>query len=250
MPKGMKPPLAGDSTQARLQRAHDRGLDRRGRVISVPRKQQFAARMEGEQQEFTKSRKTRTTTTPFGPVTLSKFPTRDKGPKITTKKGDYEGQSVGHKYRELTPQLFPPVQSAKKSLRQKRQRESDSEIANELLTAIETDLRPPRKKRKIGGAAQRNAAAKMLAISHVSEPLRMPGSGKAFRGALRAIKAKTLSPHDAFASDTPAFGMALTPNFQRRLVNRKLTQFRKPPTEPEGFPDLSGYLSDSSDEKY
>lgn len=244
VPTGMQAPLTDKSTEARMQRSHDRDLDRVGRQITVPRRQQFAARMEEEGAKFRANQTSTSVKTPYGPVTLSKFPTSDPAPKVTTKKTDYGGSSVGHKYSELSSALFPKQKSAK------RQRESDGAIAEELLSSMEKDMRPPAKKRKIEDGEQQNAAAKLMAIASVSEPERVGGTGKVFRGTLRAIKAQELTPFEAFESDNPTFSMAKTPDTHRRLMNREFVKQRKPPVKPPGFKDLGGHMSDSSDDEY
>jgi hypothetical protein len=241
-PKGMLPPLPGTSTQARLQRAHDRALDRIARTITAPRRQKLGARMEEAAGAFRASKTKKELTIPFGKVTLSKFPTSDPAPKITSRKEDFSNASVGHKYKELTPTLFPKRKSMAS------QQESDSLIAEELLSTMQNDARP--KKHRIEDGAQLNAAAKMVTIALLSEPERVPGTAKLFRGTLRAIQAKELSAHDAFASDNPTFSMAINPKAQRRLVNRERAKQTKPPTPPKGFASLSAHMSDSSDDEY
>jgi|GEM_PF-6746347 len=150
VPPGFKSPLSGASTQARLQRAHDRAVDRSGHKVTAARRQEFGARMEAEAAKFRASPSTREVTTPFGKVTLSKFPTSDPAPKVTTQKANYQKSSVGHKYKELTPALFPPRKQGAK-----RQREADAEVAEELLSSMRDDGRPPLNKRHIDDGKQK-----------------------------------------------------------------------------------------------
>gem|GEM_PF-4960432 len=79
--------------------------------------------------------------------------------------------------------------------------------------------------------------------------MRVPGTAKAFRGALTGIAKQKLTPHDAFASDNPLFSMALNPTAQRRQTNREFTKQKKPPARPTGWDPLAGYMSDSSDDE-
>ena len=181
--------------------------------------------------------------TPYGPVNLSKFPTSDPAPKITTVKANYKNSSVGHKYTELTESLFPPVNKGG------NQPQQDAGVARELLEVIRTDERPEKRRRLIQDGEQSNAAAKLMTIATLSEPERVYGSGKYFRAALKGIEQQTLTPHNAFASENPVFSMAVNPNLQRRQLNREHRKLLKPPSRPKGFTSFGGDMSDSSDDE-
>jgi hypothetical protein len=250
VPVGLPPPVTGNGTQARMQRAQDRFDDRQNRNIQVPRKQKFFARAEALAKTFrdevdaTGKFASQTMHTPLGPVQLSKFPLADPGPKITSRKGDFANASVGHTYPQMSKALFPPQTSAK------RKRESDAAIADELLHIGEHDARPSKKQQVIGDGEQRNAAAKMLAVAALSEPLRVGGSSKTFRGVLRGIRDHQWKPEDVFESGNPTFSMADTPDTQRRLSNRQQKKLRNEPVKPKHFRELGGNMSDSSDDEY
>ena len=245
IPSGMPPPESGSGTLARMQRAYDRGSQRTTDGYSGDRKHAFVKRMEQTvAPDFRNSPRTmKDISTPYGPVNLSKFPTSDPAPKITTVKSNFNNSTLGHKYTELTPSLFPPVGKGG------NQSQQDAGVARELLEAIETDKRPVKRQRHIEDGVQSNAAAKLMTIATLSEPERVSGSSKYFRGALRGIEQQTLTPHDAFASDNPLFSMGVTPTLQRRQLNREHKKFTKPPSRPTGFTSFGGNMSDSSDDE-
>lgn len=181
-------------------------------------------------------------TTPFGPVNLSKFPTKDPAPKITTVKKDYSNASVGHKYSEITDALISPRLTGSK------RKEREQEVATELLSSIETGQRP-KKNPRIASGEESNAAAKLLAISHVSEPERVRGSSKDMRAKLRGIKKGTTSFNDAFVGgdkDTPPeFLMARNPATARRALGKGSYKNAFP---PNSFRKKDPDYSDSSDD--
>lgn len=181
-------------------------------------------------------------TTPFGPVNLSKFPTSDPAPKITTVKKDYANASVGHKYAEITDALVSPKLTGTK------RKEREQAVASELLSAIESGERP-KKNRKIADGEESNAAAKLLAISHVSEPERVRGSSKDMRAKLRGVKKGRISIKDAFVGgdkdNPPHFLLARNPNTGRRALGEGRYKKAHPPTS---FRDNNSDYSDSSDD--
>lgn len=182
--------------------------------------------------------------TPYGPVNISKFHTKDPGARITTRQQDYQGHSVGHKYSEMVDALVPTALTGTK------RRAREQEVAGEMLESIRDNQAPPLKKRKIEEGAQANAAAKMLAISHVSEPDRVGGSSKDFRRTLRKVQRGGASFKEAFTGtkqSPPQFNMALTPNTARRSLG---TGSYKKPHPPSSFVDNDPDYSDSSDDGF
>ncbi|MCY1023068.1 hypothetical protein [Pyxidicoccus sp. MSG2] len=169
--------------------------------------------------------------TPFGPVNASKFPTSDPAFKITSEKKHYGKQAVGHKYSDLVSGL-------------QKSGASDKEIATDLLNALEG-----KKPQKLTSGEAKNAAAKLSAITHVSEPQRVLGSDKAARGVLRMVQDGKISLDDAFKGDTPTFPMAKNPDYMRRTVNYEDKNYRKETPKPTQFDKLGGYMSDSSDDE-
>jgi hypothetical protein len=169
--------------------------------------------------------------TPFGPVNASKFPTSDPAFKITSEKKHYGKQAVGHKYSDLVSGL-------------QKSGASDKEIATDLLNALEG-----KKPQKLTSGEAKNAAAKLSAITHVSEPQRVLGSDKAARGVLRMVQSGEISLDDAFKGNTPTFPMAKNPDYMRRTVNYEDKNYRKETPKPTQFDKLGGYMSDSSDDE-
>ena len=218
-----------NSTVERMRRANARSVQRISGGIKKP-KHKFATRAWERLRGFETDKSKTSMSTPYGPVNLSKFPTKDPGAKITTVAKDYGKQSVGHKYSELVDALGS----------------KESEVASDLLTGISSETP--------GGTGitsdlQKNAAAKMLAISHVSEERRFGGSGKMHRAVLRMIKDKKVTMKDAFTGSNPLFPMAKNPNQMRRLINIEKKKLRKPPPKPARFDDVGAYMSDSSDDE-
>lgn len=242
IPLGMPPPESGSTTVARMQRAFDRDSQRTTDGYSGNRKHAFVERMEQTvAPDFRKSPRTmKDISTPYGPVNLSKFPTSDPAPKITTSKRNFKDFSVGHKYTELSQTLFPPVDKGG------NQPQQDAAIARELLEAIRTDEPPAKRRRVIQEGAQSNAAAKLMTIATLSEPERVFGTSKLFRATMRGIEQQTLTPHDAFASDNPVFSMSVNPTLQRRQLNREQKKLTKPPSRPKDFDSFGDDMSDSS----
>lgn len=180
--------------------------------------------------------------TPFGQTNLSKFPTSDPAPKVTTVKKHYQNESVGHKYSELTEALVPP------SLPASRKRPREQEVAGALLEAIKTNKAPAGMQAVIRAGKQSNAAAKLLAISHISEPERVGGSSKDFRRTLTRVKKGKASFDDAFVgttSEPPLFGMARNPKTTRRALG--IAPFKKAHT-PTSFQAIDSDYSDDSDD--
>lgn len=169
--------------------------------------------------------------TGFGPVNFSKFPTRDPGAKVTTVATNYGKQSVGHKYTEMQDALVPNGTD-------------ETEVAAELLAAIRGNQTGQRK--AIVSDRQRNAAAKLTAISQSSEGQRVGGTPKEMRGALEMVRQGELTLADLTTGDDPGFAMAKTPNLQRRRVNYAGKKLRKPPAIPPHYDKLADYMSDSS----
>lgn len=245
IPVGMPPPESGSTTVARMQRAFDRDSQRTTDGYSGSRRHVFTKRMEQTvAPDFRNSPRTmKDISTPYGSVNLSKFPTSDPAPKITTAKTNFKNFSVGHKYTELTQSLFPLVDKGG------NQPQQDAGVARELLEAIRTDEPPAKRRRLIQEGAQSNAAAKLMTIATLSEPERVFGSSKFFRATLRGIEQQTLTPHNAFASDNPVFSMGVNPTLQRRQLNREHKKLTKPPSRPKGFTSFGGNMSDSSDDE-
>lgn len=181
-------------------------------------------------------------TTPFGSVNLSKFPTKDPAPKISTVKKDYQNASVGHKYSEIADALVKP------SLTGTKRKAREMEVASELLSAIETGAQP-KKNPRIAAGEESNAAAKLLAISHVSEPERVRGSSKDMRAKLRGIKKGSATFREVFVGgdkdNPPQFLMARNPNTTRRALGAG--KFKKA-YQPKSFQVKDPNYSDSSDD--
>jgi hypothetical protein len=219
-----------NSTLERIRRANKRAIARLDSKKIRKSKHRFASTATNALFAFEKDKKKTSLTTPFGPVNLSKFPTKDPGPKITTVAKSYDNQSVGHKYSELAEELG----------------DKEPQVASDLLGGISSDTA---KLTAVTSGSQKNAAAKMLAISHISEERRFGGSAKMFRAILRMVKAGKISMKDAFTGTNPSFPMAKNPALMRRLINLEKKKLRKPPPKPKGFDDVASYMSDSSDEE-
>jgi hypothetical protein len=176
--------------------------------------------------------------TPYGPVNLSRFPTSDPAPKVTTVKKFYKNKSVRDKYKDLSAELVnPSLTGAKRTARERG-------VALELLSSIENG-EAPTKRRKIAEGSESNAAAKMLAISHVSEPERVFGSSKDFRAVLRSVAKGKRTFSESFEGDSPRFMMAKTPNTARRALGKG--KYKKAHSSSHFRADDSDY-SDSSDD--
>ena len=228
-----------NTTRGRLQRAHKRAIRREEKSKSP--KLRFPKHASEYSREFSLSREKkekclREMKTPFGPVNLSPFPLSDPGAKITTVKSEYGGTSVGHRYNELIKAL--EIQGV-----------NDPDIARELLQSIKRKRHPPKDLKAITEDRQRNAAAKLLTIPHVSEELRFKGSSKSFRAVLRMVEKGMVSLEDAFTGDTPLFPMAKNPNYMRRLVNPKKKKLRKKTQEPKLWKKVGANMSASSEDE-
>ncbi|QSQ26319.1 hypothetical protein JY651_15885 [Pyxidicoccus parkwayensis] len=221
-----------NSTEARLKRKHQRDLDRMSSssaVASHSGTSGFRADAGGLAKKTPKNEPKTKLDTPFGPVNASKFPTSDPGFKITTEAKNYgKKSSVGHKYSDL-------VDGMRKS------GATDKEIATDLLKALEG-----KDPEKLTSGQAKNAAAKLSAITHVSEPQRVLGSDKAARGVLRMVQSGEISLDQAFKGETPTYPMAKNPDYMRRTVNYKDQNFKKETPKPTEFDKLGGYMSDSS----
>lgn len=192
----------------------------------------FVGTAQGFQRLDPKTAGKRRVETPFGPVNASKFPTSDPAFKITTQaKKDYGNKAVGQKYSDLVGAL-------------KAGGKSDKDIATDLLDSL--DGKAPQ---HLTDDKSKNAAAKLLAIMNVSEPMRVGGSGKAGRATLRMVQAGEISLEQAFTGKTPTFPMADKPDYMRRAVNYDDKKMRKPPETPTEFSKVGGYMSDSSDDE-
>lgn len=233
------PPVKSDSTLSRMQRSYDRDESRMGSGKTASRHKFVEIARQARSQWRSSSQSSATVETGYGPVNLSKFPTRDRAPKVTTVKGNYQNSSVGHKYSDLTGVLVPPTLTGKKRTMRER------EVANELLHTIEHG-EPPKKKRHIEEGEQSNAAAKLLAISHISEPERVSGVDKKFRGDLRRVSKGLTTFDDVFGGNDPEFGMAKTPNITRKRMGKG--RYKKAHGH-SSYQDHDGNISDSSDEE-
>ena len=212
----------------RMRRANERANKRLKLTGITKAKHKFASVSSQSLKNFETNKATTSMATPFGSVNLSKFPTKDPGAKITTVAKDYGKQSVGHKYSDLVDAFGG----------------KDTQVASDLLTGISSGAGPST---AITSDLQKNAAAKMVAISHVSEERRVGGSSKMFRGILKMVKAGKVSMKDAFTGPNPLFPMAKNPNQMRRLLNLENKKLRKPPEKPDKFDEVADYMSDSSD---
>ena len=232
-------PVKDMGTVSRMQRAYTRDEQRMGGSVSSSR-HKLVEKARETRIEWRKGDKSKTTVDfGYGPVNLSKFPTRDRAPKVTTLKGDYSQSSVGHKYSDLTSSLVSEKLTGKKRSR----REKD--VADELLYTIEMGAPPQKKRRVISEGEEANAATKMLAISHISEPERVSGVDKKFRSDLRRISKGIASFEDVFGGSDPQFGMAKTPNLTRKRIGKG--RYKKSHSH-SSYLSKDEYFSDSSDE--
>lgn|GEM_PF-3708205 len=174
--------------------------------------------------------------TPFGPVTLTPFPNNDPGFRVSTRAENFNKAKVGDKYTDLVHAL-------------RESKASDAAIAKELLDAIEGRALPPPGKRVISEGTPTNAAAKLLAITHISEPQRFRGADKVARGALHAVMDGSMTLDQAFGKERPGFPMADRADYMRRVVNLENKNLRNRPELPHGFEDLGGDMTDSSDDE-
>ncbi|MGE6761030.1 hypothetical protein ACQKGO_23630 [Corallococcus interemptor] len=227
-----KTDLKDNTTEARLKRAklrEERRQSSADAVGSSDGRSGFVGSAQGFQKMNPKTDGKQRVDTPFGPVNASKFPTQDPAFKITTQaKKDYGNQPVGHKYSDLVTAL-------------KAGGKSDKEIATDLLNGLEG-----KDPQHLTDNKSKNAAAKLLAIMNVSEPMRVGGSGKAGRATLRMVQSGEISLEQAFTGKTPTFPMADNPTYMRRTVNYDGTKQTKPPEKPTQFDKVGGYMSDSS----
>jgi hypothetical protein len=221
--------LKDQSTVERLRRTNARSVKRVTGDIKK-QKNKFAKQAWGYLKGFENDKSKTSMSTPFGPVNLSNFGTNDPGAKITTVAKDYGKKSVGHKYSDLVDALGP----------------NGPKVASELLTGISSNKGSST---AITSDLQKNAAAKMLSISHISEERRFGGSGKMFRAVLRMVKDKKVTMKDAFTGPNPLFPMAKSPKQMRRLINVEKAKQRKPPPKPARFDEVGGNMSDSSDDE-
>ncbi|RKG69422.1 hypothetical protein D7V80_08880 [Corallococcus sp. CA054B] len=172
--------------------------------------------------------------TSFGPVNANPFTrTSDPAFMMTTVKKNYDKQSVGHKYSDMVAAM-------------KAGGASDKDIATDLLNALDPKAAAPS---VITDGKSKNGAAKMTAVINVSEPMRVPGSSKAGRAALRMVQDEKLTLEQAFTGDNPGYPMAKSPDYMRRAVNYDDQNFRKEIPRPEQFDKLAEYMSDSSDDE-
>jgi hypothetical protein len=259
------------STKARVRHAHQRAVRRLGRQAAD--KPTWKDKLL-DYSRLPKDKESRRIETPFGPVKLSPGRGRnDPGYFVTSKMEDYEGQSVGKRYRDYVKALVPEGTNerdvARDLLRALRD-EGVTRALNEARTRGPKALKKARKKLfpNIKDSAQRNAAAKLLATMHIAEEQRVPGSSKLGRGALAMVanqreiwvgeQRRPITFKEVFKGKEPLFTMALTPNRMRALYavdtdklpkakkKRKETAQRK---EPPGFDDIGKEMSPSSDEE-
>jgi len=234
--------FAAGSTGDRYTKAGERDDLRMSTGSTGGSKHQFEHKARQARIDWRAGTKTLTSLdTPYGKINLSKFPTKDPGPKITTLKADYNNTSVGHKYTELAAVLIDSTLGGiAKATREK-------EVAEELLKSIETGTRPAPADRKIADGQEANAAAKLLAISHISEPERVGGSSKDFRRVLTQIRKGKRTFEEAFGgngTDPPTYLMAKSPTAARRALGQKKYKKAHPPSSFRGVD--SDYSGDSS----
>ncbi|RYZ38318.1 MAG: hypothetical protein EOO71_24460 [Myxococcaceae bacterium] len=222
-----------NTTEARLKRAEVRAKRRQESSSAVDAsggRSGFVGTAQGYQKMDPKKDGKQRVETPFGPVNASRFPTTDPAFKITSQKKDYGKQTVGDRYSHLVPAL-------------KSSGASDKDIATDLLNALDGG-----KPSVLTDDKSKNAAAKLTAIMNVSEPMRVGGSDKAGRAALRMVQDGKISLEDAFTGTNPSFPMAVKPDYMRRAVNYEDKAYRKPIETPTQFDKIGGYMSDSSDD--
>ncbi|NVJ20509.1 MULTISPECIES: hypothetical protein [Myxococcus] len=167
---------------------------------------------------------------------MTPFPNNDRGFKVSTRAENFNKVPVGDKYTDLVHAL-------------RESKASDAAIAKELLDGIEGSALPPPGRRAISEGAPTNAAAKLLAITHISEPQRFNGADKVARGALHAVMDGSMTLDQAFGKERPGFPMADKADYMRRVVNLENKNLRNRPELPHGFEDLGGDMTDSSDDE-
>ncbi|RKG74135.1 hypothetical protein [Corallococcus terminator] len=222
-----------NTTEARLKRAEVRAKRRQESSSAVDAsggRSGVIGTAQGFQKMDPKKDGKQRVETPFGPVNASKFPTTDPAFKITSKKKDYGKQTVGGRYSHLVPAL-------------KSSGASDKDIATDLLDALDGG-----NPSVLTDDKSKNAAAKLTAIMNVSEPMRVGGSDKAGRAALRMVQDGKISLEEAFTGTNPSFPMAVKPDYMRRAVNYEDKNYRKAIETPTQFDKIGGYMSDSSDD--
>lgn len=138
--------------------------------------------------------------TPWGPVTAS----RGYDVKITTKKEDYEKNTVGDSYQDIIKTLAPPGSNRKDILTEFYKQ------ANQLAHNEKS------KPNFITTPKQRNAAAKLFGIINFAEELRTPSSGK--EGMARIKKMIDHPNYDSFSDKKTA------PFLAARSRGKKLQQ--------------------------
>jgi Pretoxin HINT domain len=215
------------SARERLQRAYDRER--------TPRGDSFLTRSQDVAEEGNSTSKTNFET-PFGLVNLNKpFFKGDKGFMVTTKKEAYGGQSVGHKYNQLIDALL------------KDHSGNEAEVASDLLAAIETPTADLKPFSAINTQLEKNAAAKFIAITQISEEQRFGGSAKWARAALRTIAAGKATFNDLFVGARPTFLMAATGGGAktRGWLDRG-NGSKTPGSDPAHTDCVLGNMSDSS----
>ena len=226
------------STGAHYSEARARDDRRVSKKDGGKSRHQFEVRARGARAEWRASnKKNATVDTPYGPVNLSRGRFGDPAPKITTQKSKYGDKSVGDTYKAIVTSLVAPDKypDGARSIRER-------EVAKELLGAIEHD-RLPTSDRVIAGGEQFNAAAKLLAITHIAEPERVGGSSKHARAVLREIAAGQLSFMNAFVGggkNFPDFVIAKNPTAARQSLDSSQNKNEK-------FRDRTDFFSDSSD---
>lgn len=180
-----------------------------------------------------------TVKTAYGPANLSKFNTRDRAPKITTQNKHYNRATVGDTYTEISAALIGDIKPGAQHVKRER------DVASELLETISTGKRP--KDGVIGAGAPSAAAAKLMVITHVSEPERVGGSSKLARASLRAIANGRSTFDKAFGGDNPEFPMAKSPDAARSQLG--IGRFKKARPASKAFHgQVNPDVSDSSDD--
>jgi hypothetical protein len=172
---------------------------------------------------------------PYGIVTLSKKH-QDPGFMVTTQKKNYGGKSVGHTYQAIYKGLKEGAPSA-----------TDSQIAKDLLRGM---------KRKdkytfnvIRSGLARNAAAKLVAITHGAEPRRVAGMDKPLRGLLRKVKRNEATLEDVLVGKPES---RIPPLYT--MAAKKGTGITRTMLRGKGRKNVItgmniGYMSDSSGEE-
>ncbi|RKH62806.1 hypothetical protein, partial [Corallococcus llansteffanensis] len=231
----------------RTQRAYDRASTRKNGDTQLP--EDSFKNMTSNMSRTRKQDNAGVLQTPLGPVTVAKGNTRDPANFIKTRKGNYDDNAVGDEYSSMIKSLVKPGDDQKgiasDLLKASRSKEVFSDLKKHGGDASKLQHHFP----NIKTPAQRNAAAKLLGATHLSEEQRAGGSSKHARATLELISEGKSSFQEGFGKKQPTFGMADKADYYRKHYD--VGEVKNPKkidaTAPHHKDKVEGAFSDSSD---